>query len=248
MSEFGIGVAGAVVGGVLGWVGRPVFDRPQRAIQRAFAGDPVAVEVQLLTDRMSDVPPLSGPTRFAFNGADPAYPSPEPSGITGWQEWAYRLDGEDVDKSLVQITLQGLTEDPVSVEAPVIHRHRVMPRRVSTCFGMGGLGGGGVLARNYLFELDGEQITRTFEETAGRPEAFQLSAGETERLIVRVHVEDAMRHEWVLRIPYIRRGRRDHIEVTRTANTPFVTNGYEGLEHWLGGEAGRWVRRRRVFD
>lgn len=248
LNEFAVGFAVAVASGAVGWLVRPIFDRPRRTLYRAFAGPPIAVEVQVLTEHMSDVPALYGPTSFVFDGQDPLYPSPEPRGVDAWQAWAYRNAGEDVGTSIVQVTLQGLTDDPISIEAPAIAEHSKMQRRANKCFGPGGLGGGGVLPRNYLFVIDGDEITRAFEEQAGRPEAFQLASGETERLTIRVEVRDLLRHEWTLSIPYIRRGRRDSIVVSRGPNRPFATNGYDGLEHWLAVGAQRWVRRRVFHD
>jgi hypothetical protein len=241
MNEFLIGVAGTAVGGALGWVARPIFDRPQRAMTRAFAGDRVAIEVQTSTEQMSDISPLFGPVAWIFGDLEPAFPLTQPWGIPGWQAWAYANRGEDVHTTIVQITIQGLSDDPISVEAPAIDVHRVLDRRGHKYFGPGGLGGGGVLPRNYLFEIDGEHVTRTFVESHGRPEAFQLAAGETERLIVRVNVADDRRHEWGLQIPYVRRGRRHHIVVRNTAGSLFVTNGSGGLEHWINGDR-QWIK------
>ena len=86
-----------------------------------------------------------------------------------------------------------------------------------------------------------------FDESAGQSEAFCLAAGETERVIISIDVVDHMRHEWALRIPYVRRGKRGYINVRSRAGAAFTTNGYEGLEHWLGVD-GRWIKARTFLD
>jgi hypothetical protein len=238
-----IAVGAAVIVGVLGWIARPVFQRPQRALARALAGAPIAVEVVTLVDEMSDVPALEGPTSYAFSSFDPTRAKDIPIGVTAWQRWAYERGGEDVATSVIQVTLQGTSDDPISIEAPVLEPHATTDRPETKRFGPGGLGGGGVMPRHFTFHLDGERVERTFEEEVSRPAAFMLAAGETERLVIQVEIHDDLRHEWGVRLPYVRRGSRQHLDIRRRDGSLFVTVGSRGLEHWF--EEGRWFKARR---
>lgn len=242
VNEVLVGVATAAVAGGLAWLARPLFRRPQQTLGRALAGAPVAVEAQALILEMSDVPPLEGPTSYIFENFDPSDESKMAMGLAEWQRWAYSHGGEDVRTSVVQVTLQGLSDDAISIEAPTLSPHKVTGRPSSRRFGPGGLGGGGVLPRHYTFHINGSDVRRTFDEVGDRPQAFQLGAGETERLIVKVEVEDASRHEWGLRIPYIHRGTREYLEITEAQGRPFVTNGADGLETWFYD--GAWFNSR----
>ena len=57
-AEIAAAVGGAAVIGALGWGATPLFARPQHALSRALSGKPIAVEVQVLTDHMSDISAL----------------------------------------------------------------------------------------------------------------------------------------------------------------------------------------------
>lgn len=241
----GIAVGAAAIIAVLGWLARPIFQRPQRALARSVSGAPIAVEVVTLIDEMSDVPVLEGPTSFVFRDLDPRHADDVPVGVTAWQRWAYERGGEDVTTSVVQITLQGLSDDPISIESPVLDPHLVVPRTVTQRFGPGGLGGGGVMPRHYTFHIDGERVERTYDEDHQRPAAFTLAAGETERLVIQIEVLDDSRHEWGIQLPYVRRGNRGRLEIRCPGGgTRFATVGARGLEHWF--DDGGWCKSRHT--
>jgi hypothetical protein len=159
-----VAIASAVIVGAIGWLARPIFGRPQQALTRAFSGPPFASDVQVRVDQMSDVPVLEGPTSYVFATIDPRQVQAHamPRGVTQSQTWAYDHGGEDVAISILQVTPQGLTSDPISIGAPVLRPQYVLARRSAERFGPGGLGCGGVMPRHYTFRLRGNRVEREF--------------------------------------------------------------------------------------
>lgn len=201
----------------------------------------MAVHVETFMDHMSDVPVLSGPVSYVFADDNPPNPPAPHIGLPEWQRWAYENGGHDAQCSVIQVTLQGLSTDPVSIEPPNLIHHETTPVTNEKTFGPGGLGGGGILPRNYQFTLKGTSVTRTFDPADERPQAFQLTAGETERLTILVQADDELRHTWSINVPYIRAGKRSVLEVARPAGQPFVTHGGQRLTKWLSNGSG-WTK------
>jgi hypothetical protein len=248
IGDIGVAAATALAVGASAWLARLILRRPQQAITTALSGSPIESEVQIRVDQMSDVPALEGPTSYLLTSIDPRQVAAQdlPLGVTDWQDWAYANGGEDVTTSIVQVTLQGVSADPISIEAPNLTDHVVVARTSDERFGPGGLGGGGVLPRHYTFHLDERHIERHFVEDHGRPEAFQLAEGDTERLIIRVEAADANHHEWHIQIPYVRRGKREYLTIKHPSGSSFVTNGAVGMTHWF--HDGGWFKAREVGE
>lgn len=236
-------VVALLVAGALALGGLIVF-RPWKWIQRKTRGHEVEVHVETDTQRMQIPAGVEAPAQYWFNGTPPAAPASASRGWSGhvWRAWARENGGEDVLTSVVQVTIQGGGDGPISVEAPELTNHKVVERAVDgAVYGPEGRGGNGIHSRRYIFTLDGSDVRRTYAgDPEERPAAFMLGKSETQRLLVVVRVLDHHRHLWTIDIPIIHAGVSKTLKVRADDSGTFITYGSHGAKVWMAVD-GQWA-------
>jgi hypothetical protein len=243
-----LGIASALVLGVLAWVFTPIRNWLEPLRLRATSDHGVRLRVFVDPDEMQglDVEGLIGipagylpGVNFYFRSDSPPAEPPVPG--ESWWQWAKRLGGEDVFASHILLLLQSTQERAVAVGVPRVTRQLDRAPRGIVC-GPDGQGGNGLLVRRFYINLDqGDPPRAKFFANGGADTArFTLSKGETVALLV---IAETMtgRHQWKLSIPLDVDGQHFELPADNHGN-PFVTVGGEGLTFFMAphGQAG-WV-------
>ncbi len=143
-----------------------------------------------------DIPAgVEAPWTFWIHGK-PAPPARQLWGNAHWMEWAYSHGGSDVGSSVIQVTIQGGGQGPVSIDPPELTNHRALERSTDgAVYGPEGLGGNGIHSRRFVSKLQGERFIREYiEDPDERPGSLGIAKGETQRLLIVVQAMDDKRH------------------------------------------------------
>jgi hypothetical protein len=224
-------VAGAIVGTVIGWMGKEFLPPLWRRIQ---GRPPVIIHVETNPAVFeAGLPPWIG---YGFVFADEAQPGRPPIGpCQEWWAWAKERGGVDAGVTKLRLTLIGdeLTTVVMDALRVVITKHT---DPLNGTYVVCTVGGADITTRHIAVDLDlfGEPTTRYVKdggESTGRF-VFQLTRGEAEIFNIEARAESSY-CEWVAELFLLVDGKRRTISIDDDGK-PFRTTAPSGLKahHW----------------
>ncbi len=183
-----LGIASALVLGVLAWVFTPIRNWLEPLRLRATSDHGVRLRVFVDPDEMQglDVEGLIGlpagylpGVNFYFRSDSPPAEPPVPG--ESWWQWAKRLGGEDVFASHILLLLQSTQERAVAVGVPRVTRQLDRAPRGIVC-GPDGQGGNGLLVRRFYINLDQATLLEQSSSRTAEPIPRGLPSARVRRL------------------------------------------------------------------
>jgi hypothetical protein len=229
--EWLLGIASAVVVGILAWAFTPLRNWLEPSRLRFTSDHGVKLSVYFDPDDMAglDVEKHLGmaaqhlPGLNYFFAADRPPARPPAHGEEWWQ-WGKRHGGEDAYASHVLLLLQATQDRAITVSVPRVDRKADTAPRGIIC-GPEGQGGNGLLVRRYYIDLDQPDPVRARFINQDQVECprFTLNKGETVAVLA-IAVASSGRHEWRLSLPMTVDGQNFDLNADNHGR-PFVTVG-----------------------
>lgn len=243
------GVAIAFALGVLAFFFAPLRTKLERK-RMIVAGDHgIRVVVSSTPDQLSGVasadmlgmkPGWLLPSTFFVPWDRPPGEAPEGGGEAWWR-WAQQYGGQDLGWTHALLQVQATLDRTVILEMPRIVRERSEVTNGSMC-GPEGLGGNGLMARQFRVGLDAEPPTVEYlgDHDEGAIPHFRMKKFDSEAFLIIAHAESG-RHAWHIELPCVVDGERFTL-VAKPQGGNFVTVGRLGLKgfFWVSDEQ-RWM-------
>ncbi|CAN5801320.1 hypothetical protein BH24ACT5_BH24ACT5_22590 [soil metagenome] len=225
---------GTAVLGVIAWLFLPYRNRLERIRMRMTANHGVHMLTygpdemgRLRPGEMLDMDPSwLVDTDFYFEGG---VPGPGPQTETEWPAWARGHGGLGVGWRHILIRFQATQDRTVLVMKPEVNAARSQVDGGLVLSPVKGLGGNGLLVRQFYIDLDASPpAVEYYSQGGSETPQFIMRRGDSEAFLVIAHCRTG-RYEWTLDIPILVDGETFYLRADNHGR-PFTTLGPECVD------------------